>query len=291
MLPRHELEVPEAAPVPLAAGGFAWFGAMAQADFPHRHAFYEIVLLTAGSGAHVIDLAEYPLRPPQVFVVVPGQVHHWREARGLAGRVLVFGDDALLGYPEDRGLLLAAAPAVRLRARDARDLQNILGAMVREYADRPAGFESVLPALLHVLIVRAHRLGERNEQTGRGGDLAAGFARLLAGGADQINRTIKTNKPSVAGYARRLGVSPARLAEAVKAATGETPGRLIRRAQALEARRLLARTSLSVAQVGRATGFDDPAYFCRFFRREVGVTPGQYREKHQDSGAKSIDGC
>ncbi|MFD0576773.1 helix-turn-helix transcriptional regulator [Dactylosporangium darangshiense] len=86
-----------------------------------------------------------------------------------------------------------------------------------------------------------------------------------------------------------MGVSPARLTEAVKAATGETPRRLIRRAQALEARRLLARTSLSVAQVGRATGFDDPAYFCRFFRREVGVTPGQYREKHQESGAKSID--
>ncbi|MGI5242442.1 helix-turn-helix domain-containing protein [Dactylosporangium sp. CA-139066] len=279
-LPRHQLDVPDPAPVPVAVGGFEWFGDMARAAFAHRHAFYEIVLLTAGRGAHVIDLHEYALRPPQLFVIAPGQVHYWRNARGLAGRLLVFGDEALLAYPGDRRLLLQAAPAVRLRAREARGLGGLFNDLAREYADRPAGFESVLPALLHVLVVRAHRLGAATGSV-PSDPLAAAFVRLINDNGGER---------SVAAYARRLNTRPQRLAEAVKAATGEPPGRLIRRAQALEARRLLARTELSVAQVGRAAGFADPAYFSRFFRREVGLTPKEYREKHQERPAQSIDG-
>ncbi|GAA2379431.1 helix-turn-helix domain-containing protein [Dactylosporangium salmoneum] len=284
-MPRHELEVADPAPVAIAVGGFDWFGPMAQAAFPHRHAFHEIVLVSAGTGTHVIELAEHPIRAPQLFVIGPGQVHHWRDARGLAGRVLVFGDEALLAYPEDRALLLGAPRARRLRPRDARAIGGLFAALTREYADRPPGFDTVLPALLHVLVVRTHRLAADREAEPRGRrrdrELATAFAQLLARRAE--------SGPSVGAYAQRLGVSASRLAEAVKAATGEPPGRLIRRAQALEARRLLARTALTVAQVARATGFADPAYFSRFFRREVGLTPGRYREMHQDRGTKSID--
>ena len=78
--------MPDPAPSSIAVGGFDWFGPMAQADFPHRHAFHEIVYLAGGRGTHVIDLDEHEIHPPQLFVVGPGQVHHWRAASGLRGR-------------------------------------------------------------------------------------------------------------------------------------------------------------------------------------------------------------
>jgi len=46
---------------------------------------------------------------------------------------------------------------------------------------------------------------------------------------------------------------------------------------ALEARRLLACTPLSVAEVGRRLGFPEPTNFGRFFHREVGQSPGGFR--------------
>jgi AraC family transcriptional activator of pobA len=46
----------------------------------------------------------------------------------------------------------------------------------------------------------------------------------------------------------------------------------------LEARRLLRYGSLSVAEVGYALGFTDPAYFSRFFARHVGVSPAAFRK-------------
>ncbi len=45
----------------------------------------------------------------------------------------------------------------------------------------------------------------------------------------------------------------------------------------LEARRLLLYSNLSVAEVGYATGFEDPAYFSRFFARHTGRSPRDWR--------------
>ncbi|MEU0555820.1 helix-turn-helix domain-containing protein [Dactylosporangium sp. NPDC049742] len=275
MLPRHELDVPDPAPLPFAIGSFDWFGPMARAGFPHRHSFHEIVYVTRGTGAHVVDLAAHRLRPPQLFAVAPGQVHHWRDVCGLDGWVIVFADDALHQHPEDRRALtaLSAAPGLRPAPGDAAGLESLLAAMALEYTERRPGFTTVLAALLHVLVVRALRLGAPRPADPAPG-VAERFGRLL---------THDTGiAPTVRAYAARLGVSTSHLTEAVKASTGEPPGRLIRRAQALEARRLLARTGLSVAQVAHAVGFADPAYFCRFFRREVGVTPGRFRELNRE---------
>jgi len=84
----HELEVPSVALLPFAVGSFEGIGPLSLADFPHRHTFYEIVLVTTGTGWHVVDSQPWPIMPPHFGVVVPGQVHHWEDARGVEGSVL-----------------------------------------------------------------------------------------------------------------------------------------------------------------------------------------------------------
>jgi AraC family transcriptional activator of pobA len=54
---------------------------------------------------------------------------------------------------------------------------------------------------------------------------------------------------------------------------------LIRERIALEARRLLLYSDLTAGQVADRLGFEDPAYFARFFRREVGITPSAFRTR------------
>ncbi|MER8184732.1 AraC family transcriptional regulator [Kitasatospora sp. NPDC094015] len=291
-VPLHNLDVPAPGVLPFALGSFDTIGPLSRAAFPHRHSFYEIVYVTQGRGSHVLDLVEWPLDPPHLCVVLPGQVHHWARARGLGGWVLLFNEDFLLKHPEDLGLLrlLAGRPWLRPDRVQDRALTGLLGEMLRELQAGEAGFPGVLQAYLHVLLVRAMRAsapGAPGPVPPRAAELAARFGRLIA----EPDRTGR----SVGWFARELGVSAGRLHELVKEATGRTPALLIRQQQTLEAKRLLVATELTVRQVAAAAGFADPSYFCRFFRREVGLSPGEFRARaggnHHEPGIRSIDRC
>ena len=48
-----------------------------------------------------------------------------------------------------------------------------------------------------------------------------------------------------------------------------------------EARRLLQFSAVPVSEIGYQLGFTDPAYFSRFFARNAGLSPREFRVKHQ----------
>ncbi|MEU1075787.1 MULTISPECIES: AraC family transcriptional regulator [unclassified Streptomyces] len=286
--PLHRLEVPMPNALPFAMGTFDTIGAMSRADFPHRHTFYEIVHITGGAGAHVLDLARFPLRPPHLCVIAPGQVHQWECAAGPEGWVILFTEDFLLDHPDDRALLHGLGPRPWLELdREAESwTSSLVGEMYEEYRTGAEGFHGVLRALLHVLLVRAARLPATAvaQDVARANGVAGRFTALVARADDLPS--------SVRACADRIGVSVGYLTEAVKEATGRTPGELIRQARTHEAKRLLLHTELTVRQVANRVGFTDPAYFCRFFRRETGASPGDFRrgggDYHHDHRIASI---
>lgn len=81
-----------------------------------------------------------------------------------------------------------------------------------------------------------------------------------------------------AAYAKRAGCSTKTLSRACQALGGASPKRLIERRVALEGRRLLAHSTLSVAAIAIELGFSEPTNFVKFFRRSEGVTPLAFRE-------------
>jgi AraC family transcriptional regulator, transcriptional activator of pobA len=130
----------------------------------------------------------------------------------------------------------------------------------------------ILQAYLHILIRRSLRLVDNtNLQSthGRGSIIVRAFNDLLRDG---------NLKPSVSAYSDALGVTPGHLAETLKKMTGLTPGQHIRTRQVAEAKRLLAHTERTVSEIAYDLRFNDAAYFGRFFKRETGVTPGQFRQ-------------
>ncbi|MFI7005444.1 helix-turn-helix domain-containing protein [Streptomyces sp. NPDC050145] len=283
-VPLHRLETAGPGATPFAAGGFDALGPLARDRGPHRHTFYEIVHVTAGTGTHVVDLARWRLSPPHLAVICPGQVHHWESDRDLTGTLVLFTEDFLVDHPGDRAVLrrLGERSWFGLDTEQDARIGLLADELVREYGERNPGYESVLRSLLHVLVTRADRLPERAARSrpaqGRIGAVAEAFARLLA---DRREAPASTERDwIVRECARRLGVTPGYLTEAVRAATGRSPGRLLIEARAQQAQRLLAHTSLSVRQIADRTGFAAPAYFSRFFRRETGSSPGAFRKHH-----------
>jgi AraC family transcriptional activator of pobA len=65
----------------------------------------------------------------------------------------------------------------------------------------------------------------------------------------------------------------------VRAETGQNAQALLHARLAREACRRLVHVVAPVSRLAFELGFEDPAYFCRFFKRHTGLAPSDYREK------------
>lgn len=79
-------------------------------------------------------------------------------------------------------------------------------------------------------------------------------------------------------YAERLFLSPNRLSTIIKDFSGQTIMDWIDRRTIQRAKVLLRFTSKPIYEIGWDLGFNNPAFFAKFFRRETGMTPKEYRD-------------
>jgi AraC family transcriptional activator of pobA len=83
---------------------------------------------------------------------------------------------------------------------------------------------------------------------------------------------------SVENYAQDLGVSAGHLGRLCRDTLGMSPQDVINARVVHEAQRELVYSSLSVKQVAAVLGFQDEAYFGRFFRKHTGQRPTEFRQ-------------
>lgn len=79
-------------------------------------------------------------------------------------------------------------------------------------------------------------------------------------------------------YADKLAISEQYLARIVRAGTGKSVNSIINELLIMEARTLLSSTKSTIGDIASELGFSDAAGFCKFFKRNTGQTPLNYRK-------------
>ncbi len=104
---------------------------------------------------------------------------------------------------------------------------------------------------------------------------AVGTARLQAAIAHIAKNYLRHIPESE--VARLCEMSPSRFCREFKAAFDVTFVDYVANHRVSEAKRLLANPNISVTDVAAAVGFNDPSYFTRVFKRQVGISPSEFR--------------
>ncbi|MES2132877.1 MAG: helix-turn-helix transcriptional regulator [Bacteroidota bacterium] len=89
----------------------------------------------------------------------------------------------------------------------------------------------------------------------------------------------KKGLPTVKFIASKLHVSPRYLSDLLKLETGKTAIELIHLSLISEAKNLLKANNQSISEIGYALGFENSPYFSKLFKKEVGISPTEYREQ------------
>jgi AraC family transcriptional regulator, transcriptional activator of pobA len=256
-----------------------------------QHTFYIIHWLEQGSGVYHIDFQGHSIQPKSLYFLTPGQVHSWDVQERVSGYTLFFTEE-FLEIPQP-GLLhqvdffhrFDQVPVVQVSPENVKLIDGLIQQLFVEYRQDQTGRAIVLQSLLQLLLVQAQREyhavnhSKLATKSTAGAVLTRDFKYLVG----QHFLTMRT----VEAYAEKLHVNSSHLSDTVKRLTGLPPGAHIRQRLALEAKRLLAHTDLTAQQITYQLGFEDPSYFGRFFKREVGVGPQTFRDqtrgKYQNS--------
>jgi AraC family transcriptional activator of pobA len=256
---------------------------------PHAHAeLHHIFLIASGGGRMDADGLAVRFSAPCLLIVPARTVHGFAWERDTGGRVLTMADgylrDLLARAPDFAALF--AAPCC-LTGGDAAGMEARLHLLGQELVWSAPGHEAAIDAHLLMVLVETLRLQrqaaeQHQPRPGRAVELVARFR-------DQLEANYRTGV-SVQAQAAMLGVTQATLRRACLAVVGSQPVQLIQERLFLEAQRVLLYTNMSIGEAAAHLGFEDAAYFSRFFRRHAGASPRGFRAGYDAAGAPASRG-
>ena len=249
----------------------------------HRHRnLFQILLIGEGGGDMTFEAATIAFDAPCAILVPATIAHGFRFRPGVTdGWVMTFTEDVAEGMGDRRGealarlKALAAEPVVGLGPTDcARLLKRAEELHEERFLARP-GFRIAMRGLLALIAVEVARLAAARARAGEPVTLEPTGATV-----DALRKLVEENfhkERQLAFYADKLAMTVDRLNDHVRRATGVTAGHLIRQRVLTEAKRQLVFTSQPIHEIAYDLAFSDPSHFARFFRKQTGTTPHEFR--------------
>lgn len=236
---------------------------------PHVHpALAQMLLLAQGTARIRLDGEDRSLSGPLLVIAPAGHVHGFRFSSDVSGHVVTVSRDYAEGLARHDRLRARLAKA-EIAVPDPGTIERLLalGAQLVE-AERDR-FDPDVQRLHRALAEAWLRTACAQPVAGAtaGATLAERFQAL-------VEASFREHRP-LDYYADRLGCTVRTLSRQTDLAYGMTPRRFVNRRIAFEARRLLRFTNADCGVVGAELGFDDPAYFARFYRRMTGRSPSE----------------
>jgi AraC family transcriptional activator of pobA len=249
----------------------------------HRHEnFFQILQIRGGTGDATVDGNVCRLSPGTIVLIPENVSHGFRFSKDIDGQIITAlterlpinkrMDTRLRGFVS-RPRLIELSPEDPDRDYLIATLDRIQGELANGFGAR----EGLVGAYLEIALTLA-ATAELTDQT-EDGAATRDITRI-----SRLNQLIglhfREHLP-VDFYARELNVSVTHLNRITKAQTGRTMNELLSDKIISQAKRDLVFTIMTAQEVAYTLGFADPAYFTRFFSRETGDTPRQFRERER----------
>lgn len=256
-----------------------------------RADFYRLIGVFSGHTQPMVDFSPCAARSQDWLLIRPGQVMRYDFSRPWSGWMVVFRPDSLFGSAR-------STSTVELNLlRHVEDLNCLTSLDTQQHQWMGYSLQQMQHDIALTLDVAL-----RNEMLRL--QLASTLLRL------SLWQTLDSSKVQASGraltnfkrfrqrleadfakhhqvqhYANALGMNEKTLSRACQAASGMSAKGYIAQRLTLEAKRLLAHTTMAVQSVAHDLGFDEPTNFVKFFRKEVGITPLAFRLAQTNTGA------
>lgn len=232
-------------------------------EFPeHQHGYWEVLLNEKGSGQFFADGGSWVFSPGSIAVIPPSTSHSKKSAEGFTDRSLFFKNFREIGrkgvkvfQDDDQGTVKKIFDmAEQFHKQDQQSEGDVAGVIVNVLGD----------LLYHVLVSYYDQSRKKDLR--------------LEGVMELMNDNISNRDFDLTQAIASSGYSMGYFRKIFKEMTGQSPVAYFNALRISHAKSLFQQyeNSWSVKEVAYQSGFDDPLYFSRVFRKSEGVSPRQY---------------
>lgn len=250
-----------------------------------RRDFYKITLIRGRNAYHYADKS-LEVAGPTLLFFNPQVPYTWQPlSADTTGFFCIFREEFFHGWgsPALTELPLfqpGSTPAYPLTAAQDAEVSALYAKMLAELdSDYPLKYEllrNYTAELIHYAL-KLRPSDARYPHPDAKSRLTAVFLELLERQFPIESLSRRLSLRSARDFARQLAVHSNYLNRCVRETTGKTTTDHIAERLAGEARALLRHTDWNVAEVGYGLGFDEPANFNYFFKKQTGLAPSAFR--------------
>ncbi len=247
-------------------------------DAPHTLSFYDITFIQSGSGELCLDGESIILESNTIVFTSPFQVRSWKSLNSLKGIALFFVRDFVNmlfndRYFLDRFMFFDNSGVISHLKVDSEFFSNIFEILVemeKEFQTKDIDTNEILASNLYKILASLNRKTRLHNLE------AKVFVNPYIHAFKQLLEEKFKEEHQVNFYAQELAITSSHLSDLCKKNLGVNASEIIKDRLVLEAKRLILYTELNIKQIAFALNFSESANFNRFFKNNVGCSPGSY---------------
>lgn len=250
--------------------------------------FYKIALKKVKSGTVMYGKTKYDHDNGSMFFLKPNQIIQMNDIELTEkGFMIYIHEDFLTNHSLHSSIQkygyfdYETNEALHLSPKEEETLWDLFNKIKGEYYNNQDEYSKEI-MLTHIdsILKYSQRFYKRQflNRTVLSGTTVSKFTDILKQYFEK-GKLQKEGLPTVKYMASELALSAKYLSDLLKLETGKTALDHIHIALVNEAKNILMSTDNTVTETAYQLGFENPPYFSRLFKKEVGLTPTEYREQ------------
>lgn len=248
---------------------------------PHNHGDYEIRYLTSGNANQIIKSEEFRTTSGDIILLRPGETHYQTE-EAITPNLVQYSIRMAIKNPNSPAseALVELLEGIRLLHDDRFTLAPLFNRLWKEIVERRNGYVNYLQALCLSILIEYLRLA--NVETDAVFTLdAAKFTSYWHDRLDNFLNKRYMENIKLEDLAQDINLSARHASRMVMKEYGMSFISKLTEIRLDNAKYQLKHTKRPLATIASSCGFSSYSYFTSCFKKNIGITPGEYRAKYR----------
>ncbi len=246
----------------------------------HKISFYAVLIITENSGAYNLNFKDYQYKKGTLFTIRKDNIHKFYESKGK-GILLVFTENFIVNYSNQletaKTFLLfnemLASPKLQLNKGEFDEIITLIDLIKKEYFEVKDDYSAnIIRKFVQIAVTKLFRIKSKDNIVFDDQKYLTMFLQFQS-----LVEKECFNHKKVSFYAREMGVTSKTLNNVTQSIIHQSAKALINEVVIIQSKRLIINSPASLTEIAYQVGFKEPTNFFKYFRKNTGVSPSQFR--------------